>query len=69
MKQKRTWSSKVGQTGPITRRPLSESLAAYAEAKERKKAERRARKLVHGQNFHPKTGTLPRHKNDLPRSK
>jgi hypothetical protein len=65
MKQKRLWSSRVIQTGSITLRPLHESLAAYAEAKARKKSDRLAKKLrPKGVNFHPKTGTLPRTKGE-----
>lgn len=46
MKQKRSWSSKVAKTGPVTRRPLHESLASQAEAKARKKSERLAKRLA-----------------------
>lgn len=46
MKQKRTWSTHVELTGPVPVRPFRESLAAYAEAKARKKSERLARNLA-----------------------
>jgi len=43
------------KTGKVARKPLHESLRSYADAKARKKAQRKADKLIHtGPKFHPK---------------
>ena len=43
-KPRKLWNSKVEMTGPVARKPLSESLRSYAEAKARKKQGRADRR-------------------------